>query len=273
MAGLSFGDTVAKVQRGGRPLTIGFGPPPFQLEEDAVERLREADEQQQEPDGPGAAGGEGAGPAGEQSLPHHWEANKAQGTYVALPSVGMRGLGMLGMAIRAAADEQGRRCGRVKKGQRLHALDTLVRRRSDIGGMEEGETPDAYLRDEQLSEVWIKIHCVGAPKCEGWCLVRRGADNYLEYKGEDASPAVAKRALPPAVSEKLAAVEEKVMAMPKVGAKAQKLKSGGSRFKGWLKEKKGLSRSEEAHVRQLILEREKKASEYSNGLSPPSTAV
>ena len=51
------------------------------------------------------------------------------------------------------------------------------------------------------------------------------------------------------------------MAMPKVGAKAQKLKSGGSRFKGWLKEKKGLSRSEEAHVRQLILEREKKASE------------
>ena len=51
VAGLSFGDTVAKVQRGGRPLTIGFGPPPFQLEEDAVERLREADEQQQEQDG------------------------------------------------------------------------------------------------------------------------------------------------------------------------------------------------------------------------------
>ena len=108
VAGLSFGDTVAKVQRGGRPLTIGFGPPPFQLEEDAVERLREADEQQQEQDGVVAAGGEGPA-AGEESLPHHWEANKAQGTYVALPSVGMRGLGMLGMAIRAAADEQGRR--------------------------------------------------------------------------------------------------------------------------------------------------------------------
>ena len=68
-----------------------------------------------------------------------------------------------------------------------------------------------------------------------------------------------------ALSASLMAAEDK--------AKAQKLKSGGSRFKGWLKEKKGLSRSEEAHVRQLILEREKKASEYSNGLSPRSSAV
>lgn len=48
------------------------------------------------------------------------------GSYVATAKVGM-----LGEPVRCAGDYAARSCGRVRKGMQFHALDTLVRRRTD----------------------------------------------------------------------------------------------------------------------------------------------
>ena len=255
--GLSFHETIERILAVERPITISFGTPPFTLGEGcaamAVQSKPAADEPELVPESGGGVSEDDGLASQSQSqddiaeqLPYRLTSDT--GSYVALDTVGF-----LGQSIRAAAYEDSRRYGRVRKGMQLHALSTLVRRRTD-NPVVPGENPRKFLEDETLSEVWIKIHYLAAPRCEGWALVRRGTKVYMEKQDDPTSPTAG----PSSRAEQL------VQEWSAGGSNAPKqlaaeALTSGKKLLSKFKTKKGISRKEAEHVRQLILERERES--------------
>lgn len=134
-------------------------------------------------DGGGSSSG-GCGGQAELGVDVGREIEQIQSStkYLVLPSVGY-----LGQAMRLEPDELAVRCGRVRRGQSLHSLGLVQRSRSD----QASPLPESLAEAEQrqdLSETWIKVHCISAPLCEAWVLVRRGTKVYLQAVDAPAEP-------------------------------------------------------------------------------------